>query len=111
MYAISFKTPGPPAGKAADQCSFCGKSRDQVRQMCAGPGSVEVHPLICDECATVAQTMIDADTYSVGPEHCTFCGKGIHGLRKVKGVIAGGHRPGVAICNECTGLVGEMFRS
>ena len=39
-------------------CSFCGKSRDQVRRLIAGPGSV----YICDECIELCREIIDEES-------------------------------------------------
>ena len=38
-------------------CSFCGKSRDQVRRLIAGPGSV----YICDECIELCREIIEEE--------------------------------------------------
>jgi ribosomal protein L37AE/L43A len=37
-------------------CSFCGKSRDSVRRLIAGPGVY-----ICDECVTLCNQIIAAE--------------------------------------------------
>lgn len=39
---------------ASPACSFCGKSRDRVRRMIAGPGSV----FICNECVDLCNKVI-----------------------------------------------------
>ena len=39
-------------------CSFCGKSRDQVRRLIAGPGSV----YICDECIELCREIIEEES-------------------------------------------------
>jgi transcription elongation factor Elf1 len=38
--------------------------------------------------------------------HCSFCGKS---RDAVKGLVAAGNTPGVAICDECVGLAVEFF--
>ena len=51
-------------GKGNDpelHCSFCGKSRDQVRKLIQGPGSV----FICDECVVACNDIIsEADAFA-----------------------------------------------
>jgi len=39
------------------RCSFCGKSKEQVRRLIAGPGGV----YICDECVDVCREIIDQE--------------------------------------------------
>ncbi len=39
-------------------CSFCGKSQDQVKRLIAGPGSV----YICNECVDLCQEIISEET-------------------------------------------------
>ena len=46
------------AGRNSDEkirCSFCGKSRDQVRQMITGPSGI----FICDECVDLCSELIE----------------------------------------------------
>ncbi len=43
-------------------CSFCGKSRDQVRRLIAGPGSV----YICDECIELCREIIEEESGGAG---------------------------------------------
>ncbi len=45
-------------------CSFCGKSRDQVRRLIAGPGSV----YICDECIELCREIIQEEASGAGPQ-------------------------------------------
>ena len=45
-------------------CSFCGKSRDQVRRLIAGPGSV----YICDECIELCREIIDEEANGATPQ-------------------------------------------
>ena len=42
------------------KCSFCGKSRDQVRRIIAGPGVY-----ICDECVLLCQEIVSDDVESI----------------------------------------------
>ena len=55
-------TPQPNADMATRgirkyDCSFCGKSQDQVRRLIAGPGAV----YICDECVDLCREIIDEE--------------------------------------------------
>ena len=43
-------------GREKYSCSFCGKGRNQVRRLIAGPGPV----FICDECVTLCNEIIAA---------------------------------------------------
>jgi ATP-dependent Clp protease ATP-binding subunit ClpX len=43
-------------------CSFCGKSQDQVKRLIAGPGSV----YICNECVDLCQEIISEETQTGG---------------------------------------------
>ena len=45
-------------------CSFCGKSRDQVSRLIAGPGSV----YICDECVELCREIIEEESNGNGPQ-------------------------------------------
>ena len=42
------------------RCSFCGKGRDQVRRIIAGPGV-----FICDECVLLCQEIVSDDVDSI----------------------------------------------
>ena len=44
-------------GQAPFACSFCGKRRDRVRRLIAGPGGV----YICNECITLCNEIISAE--------------------------------------------------
>lgn len=44
------------AARAPEYCSFCGKTRDEVRKLVAGPSV-----FICDECVTLAHEIIKDD--------------------------------------------------
>lgn len=93
-------------------CSFCGKRKDEVDKLLAGP---DVN--ICDECVTVCVKIVNGsfkgeEGNPVGfmvPERvrqdeptCTFCRKR-HG--EVNKLIAG---PDVNICDECVILCAEI---
>ena len=46
----------PPDGKlTSSHCSFCGKGREQVQRLIAGPDTVH----ICDECVSLCQGIIE----------------------------------------------------
>ena len=42
------------------RCSFCGKPRDQVRRLIAGPGVY-----ICDECVLLCQEIVSDDVEAI----------------------------------------------
>ena len=46
------------------RCSFCGKTRSQVRKLIAAPGGV----YICDECVHECASMIDGADLAEAPE-------------------------------------------
>jgi ATP-dependent Clp protease ATP-binding subunit ClpX len=39
------------------KCSFCGKSKDHVQKLIAGPGAV----YICNECVGLCQEILDGE--------------------------------------------------
>ena len=41
--------------KNEQRCSFCGKSKEEVRRLIAGPGGV----FICDDCVDICKAMVD----------------------------------------------------
>ena len=41
--------------KNEQRCSFCGKSKEEVRRLTAGPGGV----FICDDCVDICKAMVD----------------------------------------------------
>ena len=41
--------------KYEQHCSFCGKSKDEVRRLIAGPDGV----FICDDCVDICKAMVD----------------------------------------------------
>ena len=48
---------GGVKGKRVDgRCSFCGKKRDEVRKLVAGPGV-----FICDECVALCSEVINTE--------------------------------------------------
>jgi len=48
--------------RAAYHCSFCGKSKDQVMRLIAGPGGV----YICDECVDLCREIIEEEATAPG---------------------------------------------
>jgi len=42
--------------RVAQRCNFCGKSKDQVRKLVAGPGV-----FICDQCIELCQEIINTE--------------------------------------------------
>ena len=45
------------SGRVQYNCSFCGKTQDQVKRLIAGPGAV----YICDECVDLCREIIDEE--------------------------------------------------
>ncbi len=99
-------------------CSFCGKSRGQVRKLIAGPSVY-----ICDGCVGLSEGVLssgdaartDYGSVTACPEQaqrtlCSFCGK-IRG--QVPGMALappGPHRRiPAAICTECLALCDEII--
>jgi hypothetical protein len=58
-------------GRETYSCSFCGKGRDQVRRLIAGPGPV----FICDECVTLCNEIIAAHAPPTPPQHVAERGR------------------------------------
>ncbi len=54
MTTTGFKSGGGTGRSQQYQCSFCGKSHDQVSRLIAGPGKV----YICDQCVKLCQQII-----------------------------------------------------
>ncbi len=50
-------------GRVQYQCSFCGKSQDQVRRLVAGPNRI----YICDECVGLCQQIISEESAAAAP--------------------------------------------
>ena len=49
-----------------DRCSFCGKRRDQVRQLVAGQKIAEHHVFICNECVSLIATPVVEEHVDIG---------------------------------------------
>lgn len=93
------------------ECSFCGKTQQQVAKLIAGPGVY-----ICDECVAMADGVISTGTdaatpvsevVSVAPDlttaACGFCSKQRH---QVAGLAAAAQ---ASICTECLELCHEII--
>jgi len=88
------------------RCSFCGKQREQVEYVIAGPGVY-----ICDECIALCNHIIEVEAKrDKSPSdlanrelRCSFCAKS---YEQVANLIAG---PGVFICTECVDLCNEII--
>jgi len=91
-------------------CSFCGKTRPQVRKLIAGPGVY-----ICDQCISKADQVIATGEATATPlsavkpigedvttAKCSFCGKRRY---QVSGLAAASR---VTICTECLALCHEI---
>jgi DNA-directed RNA polymerase subunit RPC12/RpoP len=86
-------------GRQIYVCSFCGKPKDQVRHIIAGPRNV----YICDECVATVGTSVEAPVEDQGLR-CSFCGKK---QNQVQRLVIGPH--GVNICNQCLILCQEII--
>ena len=62
---------GRPPKRAQYHCSFCGKARDQVGRLIAGPGSV----YICDECIALCREIIEEESGGEGGGGAGAAGK------------------------------------
>ena len=62
---------GRPPKRAQYHCSFCGKARDQVGRLIAGPGSV----YICDECIALCREIIEEESGGEGGGGAGVAGK------------------------------------
>ncbi len=122
----SFAGPGHRSRRDESACSFCGKSRKQVRTLIAGPNMIA----ICDTCAgkagqvletgkvaatrlssikpvpRAAEADVPADTETAA--RCCFCGKGRHQVDGLA-MAAGAVTAGVTICTECLALCQEIL--
>lgn len=101
-------------------CSFCGKSRHEVRKLIAGPGAY-----ICDGCTGLAEGVIgsgDAASTVLGPVtavpeqesgvQCSFCGKNrgqVGGLAVAPAVTLERTNASPAICSHCLDLCHEII--
>ena len=45
-------------------CSFCGKSKDKVKTLVAGPNGL----YICDECVEICQDILKEDQAKIAPD-------------------------------------------
>jgi hypothetical protein len=86
-------------------CSFCGRAKDNVAKLIAGPGI-----FICGECVEAAHRaptetpLVRFDLMAKTSEwKCSFCGKK---SSKVDTLAAG---PGLCICNECLVVCDEVL--
>jgi hypothetical protein len=101
------------ASRVSLRCSFCGKSRQEVKRLMAGPGGVYV----CNECvgygqmhiAGIAESMPAAlaDARQMIPTadgRCSFCGK-----RRGQAARLFAGPDEIRVCNECLNLCSEIF--
>jgi hypothetical protein len=122
----SFAARGERARRGELPCSFCGKSRKEVRKLIVGPGVA-----ICEVCAgkagqvlstgEVAATPLssikpvlppveaDVSTEAEAVATCSFCGKGRHQVAGLA-MAAGTTTAGVTICTECLALCEEIVK-
>ncbi len=88
------------------ECSFCGKNKEQVEHLIAGPGGV----YICDECVGLfsGQNTGERAGYSAEANatksRCSFCGKK---QKQVQYLIMGPNQ--VNICSQCIDLCREII--
>ncbi len=86
-------------------CSFCGRSKDVVAKLIAGPGVY-----ICDGCVALAHSaaeLLPAEGFDLVAKtsdlKCSFCGKK---AGHVGTLVAG---QGLCICNECVQLCDDVL--
>lgn len=77
-------------------CTFCGKDKDQVQKLVAGP-----HVLICDSCIG-AIAGFDR-VHAASTVRCSFCGKK---RSQVKAMFAGAD---AQVCRECLDVAREII--
>ena len=77
------------------RCSFCGRARQEVAKLVAGPGVY-----ICDGCVTLARSW---EPLPYPGRSCSFCGKWAPGELRV--VTKGS----TSICAECLDLCDEII--
>ncbi len=58
---MSGKTPSRGSRRNSDQCSFCGRTAQQVKRLIAGPEKI----FICNECVEVCSTLLGGDDGSL----------------------------------------------
>jgi len=115
---------GRPPGRLPDPataaCTFCGRAKDVVRPLIAGP-----HVYICDPCVALAGHVVSSGQpaatglgpMTAVPAHdthltCSFCGKGRRqggGLVSVPGVTVTRTSAAAVICAECLALRAEII--
>jgi hypothetical protein len=122
----SFAPRGERARRGELPCSFCGKSRQEVRKLIVGPGVA-----ICDVCADKAGQVLSTGEVAATPlssikpvplpaaasapaeaeaaARCSFCGKGRHQVDGLA-MAAGTTTAGVTICTECLALCDEIVK-
>lgn len=120
----SFAGRGDHPRRDAPSCSFCGKSRKEVRKLIVGPGAA-----ICETCADKASQVLETGRVGATPlsaikplprpakadvpaeaaavTKCSFCGKGRHQVDGLA-MAAGTTTAGVTICTECLALCHEI---
>ncbi len=94
-------------GRKGYRCSFCGKSKDHVQRLIAGPGVY-----ICDECIALCDGILQEEgqqrerpmTRETTSYRCSFCGKNQEQGRRL---IAGPGR--VYICQQCIALCNRII--
>jgi len=87
------------------KCSFCGRSKDDVAKLIAGPGVY-----ICERCVGLAHRAAESSPVEgfdlvakTSNLKCSFCGKKAGHV----GTLVDG--PGICICNECLQLCDEVL--
>ena len=117
---------GDRARRGELPCSFCGKSKKEVRKLIVGPGVA-----ICEVCAGKAGQVLSAGGVAATPlssikpvplptaasapgeaeaaATCSFCGKGRHQVDGLA-MAAGTTTAGVTICTECLALCEEIVK-
>lgn len=105
-------------------CSFCGRSRHEVRKLIAGPGAY-ICEYICETCVDLAERVVSSGSAAgtqAGQMHgvleqdrqmrCSFCYKHrdqVTGLAAMP-IEPGGKPSGpAAICQECLSLCSEII--
>jgi hypothetical protein len=108
--ARPWRSSGTVRRRRAEACSFCGKLRDQVGNLIAGPNIY-----ICDRCVDLTDRVITTGEVAATPLsavkalgedaaeiRCGFCGKRRH---QVSGLAMAGAG---TICTECLALCHEI---
>jgi hypothetical protein len=95
-------------------CSFCGKRRDQVERLVAGPGV-----FICDECVRLCVDIIDEEPQSPDPTQtdaegtelsarCPVCSTELASELKRETIGAGADAVTVVHCGNCGTTIGVL---